>query len=68
LNHAAFSQQGLPLGQGGRATDLVGFAIDEVAFLVEVVVETGVNRGEFLQRLHPPKPQHHPFSSSKWQV
>ena len=27
----------LPLGQGGRAALLVGLAVDEVAFLVEVV-------------------------------
>ena len=29
----------MPLGQCGRAAVLVGLAIDEVAFLVEVVVE-----------------------------
>ena len=33
----------LPLGQGGRAAELVSLAIDEVAFRVEVVVQAGVN-------------------------
>jgi hypothetical protein len=36
--------------------------------IAEVVVETGVNRGKSLQRLPPSKPQHRPFSSTKWQV
>jgi len=36
-----------------------------VALLIEVVVEAGVDRGELLQRLHSPKPQHRPLSSSE---
>ena len=38
----------LPLGQGGRATQLVGLAVDEVAFGGEVVGDIGVDRGELL--------------------
>ena len=58
----------LPLGQGSRAAYFVSLTIDEVSFLVEMVVQRGVDRSEFLQRLHPSKPQHRPFSSSEWQV
>jgi CubicO group peptidase (beta-lactamase class C family) len=54
-----------PLSQGGRASLLVGFAADEVTLLTEVVVEGRVDRGELLQRLHPPEPQHRPLSSSE---
>ena len=38
----------LPLGQRGRATDLVSLTVDEVALLVKMVVETGVDRNELL--------------------
>ncbi len=38
----------LPLGQGGRAADLVSLAVDEMALLVKMVVHAGVNRSEFL--------------------
>jgi hypothetical protein len=38
----------LPLGQGDRATDLVSLTVDEVAFLVKMVVKTGVDGNEFL--------------------
>jgi hypothetical protein len=36
-----------------------------VSFLVEVVVDRAVNRGEFLQTSHPSEPEHRPLSSSK---
>ena len=42
-----------------------------MAFLVEVVGDVGdvgVGRGEFLQSLHLPEPEHGPFSSSEGQV
>jgi hypothetical protein len=52
----------LPLGQCGRA-GLVGLAVDEVAFGIEMVVKQGVDRGELLERLHLPKSQHRPLSS-----
>ena len=58
----------LPLGQGGRASCFVILATDEMAFLVEVVGDVGVDRGKFLQGLHLPEPEHCPFSSSEGQV
>ena len=57
-----------PLGQGGRALGFVCLSADEVAVLVEVVVESGVDGAELLQRLHLPEPHHGPFSSSEGQV
>ena len=36
-----------------------------MSFLVEVVVNRAVNRGEFLQTSHPPEAKHRPLSSSK---
>ncbi len=36
-----------------------------MSFLVEVIVDRAVNRGEFLQTSHAPEPEHCPFSSSK---
>ena len=38
----------LPLGQRSRVSDLVSFTIDEMALRVEMVVQTGMNREEFL--------------------
>ncbi len=58
----------LPLGQGGRAAQLVGLAVNEVAFGREVVGDIGVDRGDLLERLHTPKPLHGSFSSSERQV
>ena len=39
-----------------------------MAFLVEVVVDVGVDRGELLQRLHAPEPEHRSLSSSEREV
>ena len=58
----------LQLGQCGRAAFLVGLSIDEVAFLVEVVVDVGMDRGELLQGLHSPEPEHRALASSERQV
>lgn len=33
-----------------------------------MVVQRGGHRGEFLQRFHPPEPQHRPLSSSEWKM
>jgi hypothetical protein len=60
--------EALPLGQSGRASVLVLISADEVAVLGEVIMEGGVNGAEFLECLHPPKPQHRPLSSSKGQM
>ena len=39
-----------------------------MALLVEMVVDGGMNGGEFLQTSHAAEPLHGPFSSSKRQV
>jgi len=36
-----------------------------VAFLIEVIVDRAVNRGEFLQTAHSPEAEHRPFPSSE---
>src|SRR5208337_703620 len=58
-------REGAPLGQCRRASLLVDLAGDEMALLIEMVVDLGVNRAELLQRLRTSKPLHRPFSSSK---
>ena len=58
-------REGAPLGQRGGAPLFVSLAGDEMALLIEMVVDLGMNRAEFLQRLHASKPLHGPFSSSK---
>ena len=42
------SREGAPLGQRGRTSLFENVAGDEMALLVEMVVELGVNRAEFL--------------------
>jgi hypothetical protein len=39
-----------------------------VAFLVEMVMDGGMDGHEFLQTSHVPEAQHRPLPSSKWQV
>ena len=39
----------LPLGQSGLAAKLVSLTVDEVAFLIKVIVNRAIHRGEFLQ-------------------
>ncbi len=57
-----------PLGKssGTVQSDIVSAV--EVEFLIEKVVDEGMNSGKFLQTSHPPKTQHGPFASSKRQV
>jgi hypothetical protein len=55
----------LPLGQRGRAAFLVSLSIDEMALKGEVIVDVGMDAGEFLESFHPPKPEHRSFSSAK---
>jgi hypothetical protein len=57
-----------PFIESGGAAFLECWPGSEVAFLVEVVVDRAVNRGEFLQTSHAPEPEHRPFSSSEWLV
>ncbi len=54
-----------PLGQGGRAVLLEDVAAIEVAFVIEMIVDRGVDGGEFLQGLYVPELRHRPLSSSK---
>ena len=50
--HRSSGGERLPLGQGGRAAGLVILAIDEVAFVVKMIVDGGVYGNEFLECLH----------------
>jgi len=54
-----------PLRQGSGASFPVFLSADEVALLVEVVVDLAVDRGELLECFHPPEPEHRPLSSSE---
>jgi hypothetical protein len=56
------------LGQGGRAFELEIVTRVEAAFLLEVVVNRGVDSGAFLQISHLSKAEHRTFTSSKRQV
>jgi len=64
----SLAREDLPLRESGGAPLLIGLAIDEVAFQVEVIVDAGVDGGELLQRLHLPEALQCPFSSSEGQV
>ncbi len=55
----------LSLGHGGRSSVFVVVAADEMAFLVEVVVEGEVDGTELLQRLHQSEPEHGLLSPSE---
>ncbi len=57
-----------PVGKCGGSLLLEGLATVEVAFLVEVVVDRAVHRGELMQTSHPPEPQHRPLPSSLWRM
>ena len=48
MGRDASDNKALPLGQGGRAAFAVGLAVDKVAFGIEMVVQGGVDRDEFL--------------------
>ena len=54
-----------PLGQRGEAVLLEDVAVVEVAIVVEVIVDRGVDGGEFLQGLDVPEFRHCPFPSSE---
>ena len=54
-----------PLGQGGGALLLEDVASAEVAIVVKVIVDRGVDGGEFLQGLDVPEFRHCPFPSSE---
>ena len=54
----------LPRRQNGG---LFGVPVDEVAFCNKVIVDVGVDGGEFLQGRHMAQPEHQSFSSSERQ-
>ena len=54
-----------PLGQRGEAVLLEDVASAEVAIVVKVIVDRGVDGGEFLQGLDVPEFRHCPFPSSE---
>ena len=54
-----------PLGQRGGAVPLEDVASAEVAIVVKVIVDRGVDGGEFLQGLDVPEFRHCPFPSSE---
>jgi len=57
-----------PLSESGGAVLLeIGPAV-EMTFLVEIVVDRGVDGDELLQTSRSPEARHHPLSSSKRQV
>lgn len=57
-----------PLGESKGAVELAIATSVEMALLVEMVVDTGVDGDEFLQTSHAPEAQHRPFPSSERQV
>ncbi len=63
-NEVSGHAQPTPLGKSGGAVSLKVVAAVEVAFLVEVVMDGGMNGGEFLQTSHASETQHRSFSSS----
>ena len=54
-----------PLSQSGRAVLLEDISAVEVAVLIEVIVDRGVNGSKLLQGLYVPEFRHRPLSSSK---
>jgi hypothetical protein len=55
-----------PPGQRVSASLFENIAAVEMALLIKVVVDLGVNRAEFLKGLRATKPLHRPLSPSKW--
>ena len=54
-----------PLGQGGGSALFENVAAIEMALVVEMVVDRGMDGGEFLQGLYVSEPSHCPFPPSK---
>jgi hypothetical protein len=54
-----------PLGKSGGAVQLKIVSAVEVAFVVEVSMDRGMDGGEFLQTSHPPEAEHGALSSSE---
>ncbi len=60
------SKEAAPLGESGSAAGLEFLSIVEGAFLIEMVVNGGMNGDEFLQRSHPSETKHRALAPSKW--
>ena len=56
-----------PLGESCGSVGLEVLTSGEVAILVEVMGDRGVDVGKELKRLHPPEAKHGPFSSPERQ-
>ena len=54
-----------PLGQGGGSGLFENVAAVEMSFVVEVVIDRGMDGGEFLQGLDVSEPRHRPFPPSE---
>jgi hypothetical protein len=54
-----------PLCQGGGAIEFEVFGVVKMTFLIEMIVNRGVNRGKFLKRLYVPESRHCSFSSTE---
>ena len=61
-------QQLTPFGRSGRTVLLEDVSAIEAAVQIEVIVDRGVDRGEFLQGLYVPKFRHRTLPSSEWLV
>ncbi len=57
-----------PLVESGGEYQLEGVSAGQRSFLVEVVVDVGMDGGEFLQTSHAPETLHRAFASSKRQM
>ena len=50
-----------PLNESGSAVKLAVFSAVEVAFLLKMIVDRGMDRDEFLQVSHAAEAQHRPL-------
>ena len=57
-----------PFGQGGGAVLFEGFAAVQVTVEFEMIVDRGMDGGEFLQGLDVPEFRHRTLPSSEWLV
>ena len=57
-----------PFGQRGSAIFFEGFAAVEMTFEIEMIVDRGMDGGEFLQGLYVPEFRHRTLPSSEWLV
>ena len=76
MNQSQFAAKGVilsgtklaPLRESDGSVALEIVSGVEMSFLIEEVVDGGMNGGEFLQTSHLPETEHGPFSSSKQEM